>query len=261
MLGSKSVLYDSLFQGLRLLSGGHITYHSLTDFHWDSVGSGQHDDGMKYIVSLIDEGAMVSFGRSELNAYSTETLRSNPKEGLPYGYLYPVVGYDLHEGHQRFIFKDIWGLGTHPIEVLFTDTPDKHTGHCRIFHINAETLEKIFDTVVICRFPDYIRYLSMSENKKRTLWTTKILGSKSNNVHDPAAFILQVYPTPVLNKKKVVQPSNALLATDQNSGESLRIKFAITFSRYAVTLVSIETIVQSFLNQHLYWIILLSMKC
>ncbi len=210
-IGACANRVDSLLNGIRMLTGGHVMRKHTQEFLWQSVKDVDHHeninnsikiDAKEYLLSLLQEGSVVAFGRSELTSVTREYLNKRPSSGFPQGELFPVVGYEIDNGFVHFIFRDAWGtvVGANQNKTGGDSSGeeeydprielDKHTGHCRTFRVVIEAIPASFDTMIICRFPDGLRDRTASLHLKQ--WKTSVTGQKTMGKENPAHFRLTV---------------------------------------------------------------------
>ena len=68
--------------------------------------------------------------------------------------------------------------------------PDPCSGHCRTFSRKLDTIAGSFDTIVISRFPDSLRY--HAEKLRIRQWSTEIVSQYTTGAGDTATFLLVV---------------------------------------------------------------------
>ena len=140
-------------------------------------------DGYVKMQRLINEGSLVSFGRSEVLAFGQPPLRDSHQGMTPHGRLFPVVGIiqpDLECVYMNIIFRDPWNIiatdGTVP-------GPDDESGQFRTFRIKVEEIPLMFDTMIVCRYPDIIRTerLQAMDLKKKIKATVPVKNNASSS--------------------------------------------------------------------------------
>lgn len=124
------------------------------DLIWKSgnQGGSLKNGGLGSLEALVAEGSLVAFGRSELLA-----LKPSKYSSIPFGRLFPVVGIiepNTETSYAYIVLKDSWNI-------VSTDDgfqpPDEATGHFRTLKVKVEDIPILFDSMIICRFPDSVR--------------------------------------------------------------------------------------------------------
>ena len=141
--------------------GCHVLKYETSSYQWSS---GLTDEiipnGYQTILQFYQEGSLVSFGRSESLLTTSSTLSLNPNKRFPHGFMFPIVGLEIIKEYKYFIFKDYFNI-IDPSMYIMSDmdgnVPDMISGHCKTFRIKIESIPKIFDIIIIGRFPDVLR--------------------------------------------------------------------------------------------------------
>jgi hypothetical protein len=81
-IGLSSDRHDCTLFGMRLLTGGHVFRVPVLDYMWKNARNDidfkkGEKDGAQYILELLQEGSMVSFGRSESMALYSNNQKKN----------------------------------------------------------------------------------------------------------------------------------------------------------------------------------------
>eukprot|EP01036_Dinobryon_divergens_P030911 gene30911-40229_t len=217
---------DATLFMLKLLTGGHVTRLFSSSFDWVSVSSDVpfgREDGAAAVQRLLDEGSSVSFGCSEARSMMTrggggtsaefDLTKTSGDATPPYGRLFPLLAVETQlSGFKFLVFRDPWGLMTNGAsndgaaarqgdaknnrdndndnDLLYAD---KLTGHCNTFRIAVESVPRLFDTVVLSRFPDSLR--DRTQRLGIPQWETKILNQITKSASQPARFMLTVKKT------------------------------------------------------------------
>ena len=92
------------------------------------------------------------------------------------------------EGWKHLTLRDAFG-----VEATYADMnrpPDPDSGHCRTFSRKLDAIESAFDTVVVVRFPDSLRY--HAEKLRIRQWSTEIVSQYVSTPSNTASFRLTV---------------------------------------------------------------------
>ena len=65
------------------------------------------------------------------------------------------------------------------------------TGHCRLFSIKIEEILDYFDTIIISKLPDSLRFIT--DKLKLQPWKSEMISNPTNGPQQPAKFILDVF--------------------------------------------------------------------
>lgn len=193
-IGACGLRADASMFALRLLTGGHPIRVPTSNFSWKTIKLDlQGPDGVAYINSMRDEGAIVCLGRSQALALDKRTLRLNPpRVHPPHGYMFPILGEVMQDDWKYFVLRDAFNLV--PDCDYTNGVPDNATGHCRIFRVKVDLISQLYDTIFICRFPDLLR--KKAEKLRLQPWRTEICSDACHGPSQPARFLLTVLGPP-----------------------------------------------------------------
>ena len=124
----------------------------------------------------------------------------------PFGRLFPLLAVEKkNNGFKFLVFRDPWGLMTSRERDYEADSmsdrgteggegdgdeADFLTGHCNTFRIPVESVTRLFDSIVLSRFPDSLR--DRTQMLGLPQWQTKILNQITKGPEKPARFLLTV---------------------------------------------------------------------
>jgi len=188
--------FDAPFFALRLLTGGHVMKLSTYAFTWKSVeGELQEGEknGVRFVQDVLDEGSLISFGRSEgWTMHASTLLKPHPRICPPHGYLFPVVGIYVkpEDGFVYLQVRDAFGYLVAPSSKPETVKADFATGHCNLYELRVDDVQAHFDTIALSRFPDALRV--GAERAGFKTWQTEVRSNKTSGKENPARFLLKV---------------------------------------------------------------------
>tara|TARA_A100001015_G_scaffold634_1_gene805 strand:- start:1670 stop:4528 length:2859 start_codon:yes stop_codon:yes gene_type:complete len=191
---------DSSLFALRWLTGGHVLKLNVEDFDWNSMDEETVGvNGVAFLEEMLQEGAMVSVGRSETQAipnsscavYSAPlTVIPRPDDCPPYGRLMPIVRVVRdRNGYKQIVLKDPWGLEPR-VDLAECQNNASEEIFARTFSVEVEKLVKRYDCMVVCRYPDSLR--KYIEPSGFTPWMNVLLNATTCGPKNPARFKLVV---------------------------------------------------------------------
>jgi hypothetical protein len=199
-LGLCSTRPDATATALRMLTGGHVMRVAVADLTWTSMPSEVREaegevDGFALVERMRAEGSIVAFGRSESLAMHGSTLKHSPRDPMPHGFLFPVVGSFVKDQRHRFLtLRDAFGHLVPPSSATGNNKADQTTGHCHLHDVRVDGLRQRFDIMLLCRFPDALRV--GADRLGWQQWKTHITKASCAGPSAPAVFKLTVHAMP-----------------------------------------------------------------
>lgn len=169
---------DSTQFALRYFTGGHVMRYFIEDYDWKTIETDcVKPDGVKVIERMFHEGALVSFGLSEVKLYHRSTMSALPAHRMVHGHLFPLVAieYSIEDNYKYFILRDAFGLLNTNTTLSLDISADRSTGVCRTFRYKVENIPTVFDTIFVSRFPDMLRYGPEAEKLRLQPWHTEYI--------------------------------------------------------------------------------------
>ncbi len=171
---------------------------------------------------MLEEGSLVSFGRSESMVMHKESMKTSNRTLPPHGYLYPVVAsyLDIETGFKYVTLRDAFGHWLHDVGETLNSNPEYHkddrvktdsrSGHCNTITVKVEQLPHLFDNIIASRYPDNIRV----DTKKLGLqpWRTEYLKQPTKGKDSPARWQLTVIGHPLPRPGKKEEPPETRLS-------------------------------------------------
>jgi len=282
---------DATLFALRLLTGGHVSRLFTCQYDWQSVSSDVPwgaVDGAEAVRLLLEEGSVVSLGSSECRAMMTRTAPSKVNSSgsdttavgvgstgevvPPFGRLFPAVAvHTARSGFKFLILRDAWGLMSANNASQRDDVGentntakgvDPVSGHSNTFMVAVEDVPRLFDCLVVSRFPDMLR--AKTQQLGIPQWETNLFNQVTKGPSQPARFRITVenrntsgslLPSTSSRRKKYVPPdvNEVILASDELlvSGAAVsseiaqyKLKDRVDFSRHKSTIVKKEKVLE-----------------
>lgn len=227
-----SARHDCILSTLRLLTGGHVFRRCTYEFLWKSADQTfLRVDGYRYIRYLLDEGSLVALGRSE-----TRALEEPSGDNTPHGRLFPIVSMldpSAESSYRYVVLRDAWNVVVSEDEA-HAQGPEELSGHFRTFPVVLEDVPRMYDYMVVVRFPDVTRTAprkaqsklklrGAKKTKEAPVWNTELRVAPTNGPSQPARFRLTVHEDPKVEARKVARAEAAAAAAARAAEEEAAV--------------------------------------